>query len=231
MISLANYRLHTPSRKWPFVVLAALGGAAALTCWLSAEPADELSRLLAAFEDYSGTKLVFERNQLPSGDYHEKMAPLSAEERVDAARIALREVHKYPRRYPGALGLTTVGIFESCVSTRADGFRDYDEELKGYRYYGIYNRPCAIAAAYYTDRQLPLTLHHEIFHHVEHVAGRLNQGWPNDRWTNALSGDDAYAALQLTAADLNELERHSSLSATIPTKTPLKTERRRPDIC
>jgi hypothetical protein len=198
------------NRKWLFVAIAGLGCGAAIMFWLTAAPQGEVDRLSAAFQNYSGVKLVFERGELPPGDYHERMMPLSPAGREDAARIAQREVYKYPRRYLGSLGLSTVGIFESCISTRADGFRDYDEELQGYRYYGIYNGSSAIAAAYYTDRQLPLTLHHEIFHHVERVAGEITRGWPDDRWTAALSGKDPYPALKLTPDDLAALERIST---------------------
>jgi len=93
---------------------------------------------------------------------------------------------------------------------RADGYRNYDEELQGYRYYGIYNGSCAIAAAYYTDRQLPLTLHHEIFHHIERVASLADRNCANDRWAGALSGDDLYPSIKLSPANLTELERRSS---------------------
>jgi hypothetical protein len=208
-----------PKRRWfriafslrtLFVVIVGLGAGAVIMYWFTPEPEGEVGRLTAAFQDYSGVKLVFERSELPPGDYHERMAPLSPQEREDAARIALREVHKYPRRYLGRLGLSTVGIFESCISTTADGFRDFDEEIRGYRYYGIYNGSCAIAAAYYSDRQLLLTLHHEMFHHIERVVGDITRGWPDDRWIAALSGEDSYPALKLTSDDLAALERLSS---------------------
>jgi hypothetical protein len=45
----------------------------------SAELGDgaKIHRLTAAFQDYSGAELVFESNQLPPGEYHDKMVPLS----------------------------------------------------------------------------------------------------------------------------------------------------------
>ncbi len=206
----AENRGYRSSQKWLLAATVALAVCSAFTYWLTAGPNDELSRLVAEFRHHSGARLVFERDQLPAGDYHEVMVPLTPEDREDAARIAVHEAHKFPRRYLGRLGLSAVGIFQACASTRGDGFREFDEELQGYRYYGIYNGSNAIAAAYYSDRQLPLTLNHEIFHHIDRVAGLSNRGKLDARWLAALAGTELYPALELKPDALAALEQHSS---------------------
>ena len=105
------------------------------------------------------------------------MPELSPERRLNAAKIACREVQKFPPRYLESIGFKAIGIFDACASKTDDGFHSYDNELKGYRYYGLYNRRDAVVAAYYTDEQLPLTFHHEIFHHID----RVTKGTPD--WT------------------------------------------------
>ncbi|MHB1425007.1 MAG: hypothetical protein ACYC3I_17680 [Gemmataceae bacterium] len=181
-------------------------------------PADEaakesLSQLEKAFTDYSGSHLVFTVKDLPEGAYHDRMTPLNAEGRMRAARIAVREIRKLPPRYLEKMGLKAVGIFAACVSNQGDGFRPYDEPLKGYRFFGIYNGKNALAAAYYSDTQLPGTLHHEIFHHVDatlrgdtkHTANFLR----DERFQAALSGAERYQALRVVEADLTALQKLS----------------------
>ena len=114
-----------------------------------------LAQLRAAFEEYSGARLVFEARDLPPGDYHDAMPSLAEDDQVKAAQIAVREVRKLPPGFLGAVGLKGIGIFQACVSRQGDGFRPYDEKLKGYRYYGIWNGKDGVAAAYYSDQQLP----------------------------------------------------------------------------
>ena len=203
-------------RDWRFwlrtlYVLAALGTIPVLGYLSIWGPiGGEQSRLAANFQRYSGARLVFERSQLPPGEYHEVMTPLSPAGREHAARIAWLEVQKYPRRYLSKLGLSTVGIFDSCVSTRSDGFRDFDEEVQGYWYYGNYNGSNAIVVAFYREQQLARTLHHEIFHHIERIAGLPNPKWANERWAAAISGDELYPPLKLSREDLDALRRLSS---------------------
>lgn len=170
---------------------------------------------VAAFEAYSGARLVFTARELPAGTYYEIMRELPATRRAGAARIALREVKKYPRGYLGAMGLEAVGIFDGLASARGDGFRAFDKSLGGYRYFGLWNGEDALVAAYYSDSQLPLTLHHEFFHHVDATqAGRTDFAktfYADDqRFQRAVSGAQRYPALAISAADLAELARRGS---------------------
>jgi hypothetical protein len=182
----------------------------------SLTPADDgvkesLPQLEKAFSDYSGSYLIFAAKDMPEGVYHDRMLSLNDDGRLRAARIALREIRKLPPRYLEKMGLKAVGIFASCVSNQGDGFRPYDEQLKGYRYFGIYNGKNALAAAYYSDTQLPATLHHEIFHHVDatlHGQTRFTVNFVRDeRFQAAVSGAERYAALHLVEADLAALRK------------------------
>ncbi len=141
------------------------------------------------------------------------MPPLNEEGRLRAARIAVREIHKLPPRYLEKMGLKALGIFAACIANQGDGFRPYDEKLKGYRYFGIYNGKNALVAAYYSDTQLPTTLHHEIFHHVDATLRGETKYTINfvrdDRWQAALSGEERYRALRLIEADLMALRKLS----------------------
>ncbi len=176
--------------------------------------AESVTLLQKAFTDYSGARLVFTATDLPEGAYHDVMPPLDAEGRLRAARIVLREIHKLPPRYLEKMGLKAVGVFAACVSHQGDGFRPYDERLKGYRYFGIYNGKNALAAAYYSDTQLPTTLHHEIFHHVDATRRgetKYTVNFVRDvRFQAALSGEESYRALVLAAADLAALQKISA---------------------
>jgi hypothetical protein len=132
---------------------------------------------------------------------------------VRAGHLALREVHKLPPGFLGAVGVKAIGIFQSCVSKHGDGFRPYDEKLKGYRYYGIWNGKDAVAAAYYSDRQLPLTFHHEIFHHVDGtLRGKTDVAnlHHDEAFRDALSGKSPYPALKIAADDLAALKKAST---------------------
>jgi hypothetical protein len=199
-------------RLSPAVALILLAGVAPV---VSAQetPRESLAHLQKAFASYSGGRLVFAVKDLPEGAYHDVMPSLDEAARLRAARIALREVRKLPPRYLEKLGLQTVGIFAACVSRQGDGFRPYDEDLKGYRYFGIYNGKNALAAAFYSDAQLPMTLHHEIFHHVDatyrgetkHTANFVRDA----RFQAALSGEEPYRAIRIAAADLAALKKLS----------------------
>jgi hypothetical protein len=174
---------------------------------------ESLPQLEKAFRDYSGSRLVFTAKDLPEGTYHDRMPPLNDEGRLRAARIALREIRKLPSRYLEKMGLKAVGIFAACIGNQGDGFRPYDEQLKGYRYFGIYNGKNAMAAAYYSDAQLPTTLHHEIFHHVDATLRGETKFTANfvrdDRFQAAVSGADRYPALRFVEADLTALRKLS----------------------
>jgi hypothetical protein len=175
--------------------------------------AESLAQLQKAFHDYCGARLVFIAGELPEGAYHDSMPALDEPGRMRAARIALREVHKLPPRYLEKMGLQAVGIFAACVSHQGDGFRPYDDELRGYRFFGIYNGKNALAAAYYSDAQLPTTLHHEIFHHVDATLRGETKHTRNftrdDRFQAAIFGEERYVALPIAEADLAALKRLS----------------------
>lgn len=178
----------------------------------SAASAAEASQLLEQFQAYSGARLVFRRGDLPSGSYHDIMVPLSAERQQRAAAICLREVKKYPPGYLGEMGLEAIGVFAACASRRGDGYRPYNKELGGYRYYGIWNGDNGIAAAYYSDGQLPLTFHHEIFHHVDGTRAGVTDAarhFSSDdrRFQSAIDGRQRYAAPAIGSNDLNKLRR------------------------
>jgi hypothetical protein len=191
-------------------LLACLLLVAARPCHAGQPAAETLEQVQAAFRAHSGAQLVFHADQLPRGSYHDRMPSLEIPRRLRAARIALREVHKLPAGYLRSAGLETVGLFAACVSEQGDGFRAYDEDLQGYRYFGIWNGRNALAAAYYSDGQLVTTLHHEIFHQVDAARhGKTDTScFQRDRRLEAaLSGKDCYRAPALTARDLAELRK------------------------
>lgn len=174
---------------------------------------ESLEQLLARFERETGAKLIFEARDLPPGKYHDLMPGLPSDRRRAAAEIACRELRKLPPRYLERVGLHAVGIFASCASKDGDGFRKFDEELGGYRYYGIYNGVDAIAGAYYTDDQLPLTLHHEIFHHVDRLANEVQRKTTqpearSEAVAKILDGRVAYPGLNFKPDDLATIQRH-----------------------
>lgn len=180
----------------PIVVaslLLALAGPAA---------ADELSDLRRAFRDASGAELVFTRADLPRGTWFEQMPELDAADRVAAARLLVGEARHYPAGWLGAIGLTRVGVFAGLASSDGDGFRPWDDDLGGYRYFGLWNGGSAIAAAYYSDQQLPLTFHHEVFHHVDGARGFRDD---DAAFAAAVDGSAPYAGLALGARDLATL--------------------------
>jgi S1-C subfamily serine protease len=180
----------------------------ASTCWAE-NTAASLEKLTSEFERYSGAKLVFEAKQLPPGQYHDSMPSLTAENQLAAARIAVDEIHKLPRGFLARIGMKGVGVFKACVSKTGDGFRPYDEKLKGYRYYGIWNGNNGLAAAYYTDEQLPLTLHHEIFHNVDRACSKEDEEpfTRDERWQEVIEGTNRYPALKISSSDLVALRK------------------------
>ncbi|MDP7250786.1 MAG: serine protease [Planctomycetota bacterium] len=170
-----------------------------------------LEQLVSDFEKHSGAELVFNRSQLPAGSYHDVMPEMSKERKIKAAKILNKEVRKYPSRYFKKIGLKAIGFFEACVSKKGDGFRPYNRLLKGYRYYGIWNGKDALAGAYYTDGQLPLTFHHEVFHHID--ATRLgttnyarNFKTDDPRFKEAVTGRRPYKSPEISDADLRALK-------------------------
>ena len=59
----------------------------------------DTSSLFKAFEDCAGAKLVFDRKDLPPGNYHEKLPVLEAGKKKKAVEILMEEVKKYPPGY------------------------------------------------------------------------------------------------------------------------------------
>jgi len=172
---------------------------------------DRLAELRRDFETYSGGRLVFTEKDLPKGRYHDRMTELPDARKLKAAQVLSQEVRKYPRGFFGKIGLEAIGIFEACISNTGDGFRPYDRQLKGYRYYGIWNGKNAVAGAYYTDGQLPLTFHHEVFHHVDATwLGETDHDAHSSaddlRFKEALSGKKRYPAPKIATADLGALK-------------------------
>ncbi len=202
-----NVRIHR-ARWFTLAFLLALAAPA------TAAP-DELARLRAEFQRRSGAELVFTEDELPAGDWYDRMPVLSASGRLAAARILVAESAKYPPGWLGAIGLRKVGVFAALVSERGDGFRPYDRDHDGYLYYGLWNGADAFAAAYYTDGQLPLTFHHEAFHHVDGTVAGVTAGThfrsDDAGFTAAIDGERGrrYPALRLDATDLAALARRA----------------------
>jgi len=187
--------------------------ALSLLAWFcpSGHAAGTLPGLQKDFEQYSGARLVFNPTELPPGHYYDRMPALTGTGQQRAAEIAFSEVRKLPPGYLGSIGLKTIGIFRACVSKQGDGFRPYDAQLQGYRYYGIWNGSNAIAAASYSDEQLALTLQHEIFHHVDSTLhGRTDaqaNAFQDHRFLQIQQDKQVYKAAAVKAEDLAELQK------------------------
>ena len=192
-------------RKWllaPWAVLLVVAGIGR-----AQESPDDLAQLRAAFQDHSGIELVFEASELPAGVYHDLMVALPTARRAAALKIAAYEARKLPKYFLHEVGIKAIGVFDSCASRQGDGFRPFDKQLGGYRYFGIYNGSDAVAAAYYTDEQLPLTFHHETFHHIDHTTDPAEI--EDRRWAQILAGKNLYPAASIKADDLAALKNVS----------------------
>jgi hypothetical protein len=170
----------------------------------------DLESLLAEFKEYSGAELVFRREELPEGRYHDVLKPLPDSKKAMAATICLEEVRMYPPGYFGEVGLKSVGVFAACASKlTTDRSRPFDKGLGGYRYFGVYNGSDAIAAAFYSDGQLALTFHHEIFHHVDSTVDGETESWQLSSddafYQYAISGIKPYTAPPIASDDLAAL--------------------------
>ena len=195
-----------------FVVGLLLQSTLTLTFDLNAAEPD-LGRLCTEFERYSGAQLVFFRENLPPGKYYDILKPLTDARKAKAAEICVAEVRKFPRGYLRKIGLSTIGVFAACVNKTGDRFHTFDKKLGGYRYLGIYNKSDAIAIAFYGEGQLPLTFHHELFHHVDSTREGITESWQlssdDARHLAAISGIKPRSAPQLSKADLRELRKRS----------------------
>lgn len=189
-------------------IVVTVAGAAAVDAG-AAEP--EWAGMVREFQQYSRARLSFRRADLPPGPYYDVMHPLAEARRAQAAAICLREAKKYPPGYLGDAGLKAIGVFAACVSKTGDGFRPYDAELGGYRYYGAWNGVDGVAAAYYTDGQLALTFHHEIFHHLDatYQGTTAPQHYASDdpHFQAAVSGQERRPAPPIADDDLAALKR------------------------
>lgn len=176
----------------------------------------DLKEISTQFFEYSGTPIVFSDSELPKGNYYDAMPPLSEDAKIEACQILLNEAKKYPKGYLGNIGLKTVGVFAACVSNHNDGYRDYNKEFKGFLYYGLWNRETlSFVAAYYTRGQLPLTFHHEVFHHIDStVNGKtdyVNYFAQDDlRFKKAISGEEPYSKIKLKKEDIALLKTKST---------------------
>ncbi|MCS7468099.1 hypothetical protein NZK35_15715 [Stieleria sp. ICT_E10.1] len=173
-----------------------------------------LDSLLQTFHEYSGATLVFHRDELPPGRYHDVLKPLDERGKALAAAICLQEAKMYPPRYLEEVGLKTIGVFAACASKRtSDRNRPYDKQLGGYRYFGVYNGSDAIAAALYSEGQLALTFHHEIFHHVDSTVDGETAAWQLSSddafYRAAISGSRPYVAPPIAGDDLMALRQRS----------------------
>ena len=171
----------------------------------------QLDQLQSEIQKHIGGKIVFSRQELSEGTYYDALPALSLERQVRAAEIAAKELQKYPSGFFEKLGLKTFGIFEACISNTNDGFHVYDPKYGGYRWYGLYNFDHGAVGAYYSDAQLPLTIHHEIFHaadaHDQGAKGMLHYESDNARFVIANTGQQKYPALSLPPATLADLKK------------------------
>lgn len=185
---------------------------AALSVQLAAAEPD-LETLLGEFKTYSGAELVFTRDDLPQGRYHDVLKPLTTDEsKKAAAAVCIEEARMYPPGFLGEVGLKAVGLFAVCVSKKnSESWRIFDDELGGYRYYGVYNRKDAIASAFYNEGQLAMTFHHELFHHVDSTVDGETDSWQlsgdDAFYQGAISGLRPYAAPQIAGEYLRELRK------------------------
>ncbi len=141
----------------------------------------------AAKVDLGGVPLVFGRDALPEAEWFDIMKPLGADGRREATAILRTQAAMYPRGWLAALGLTAMGVFAGLADETDDGYREFDEDLGGYPYFGVWNGKSALAMAYYTDGQLPLTFHHEVFHHIDAASGSSTDD--DARFAAAIGGD------------------------------------------
>ena len=175
-----------------------------------------IEQLLYSFKRYTGgVKMVFARTDLPKSVHFDKMYQLAASGRRGAAALLLQEAQRFPPEYLGSTGLKKFGVFAALVSSKGDGYRPYDPYYGGYKYYGKSDLTEAVVASFYSDSQLPLTFHHEVFHHIdastgEGADGDERFGSDDPRFADAVSGKDLYPALEISPEDLQALRRASS---------------------
>jgi len=164
---------------------------------------------VGAFEAWTGVRLVFTRAQTPDEVLYATTPELSAARKRRAAEILFAHALQYPRETFTRIGLRTISVFAGCGDPEGDGFRPWVDALDGYRYFGRWHERGAIAACYYDDIQLPLTFHHEVFHHVDAtVTGRTRYRYfvdDDEAFAEAVAGRSRRPALALDRAALEAL--------------------------
>ncbi|MEO1526210.1 MAG: hypothetical protein AAFX06_12290 [Planctomycetota bacterium] len=202
-------------RRW-MIAIVCIGCS---ICATASRAEDRLEALLEEFRDYSGAEIVFQRDDLPPARYHDVLKPLDAAGKIAATKVCLKEGRLYPPKFFAEVGLVKIGIFAACASrTTTDTHRRFDPQLGGYRYFGVYNGRDALAAAHYSDGQLAMTFHHEVFHHVDSTfqgeTGAWNLGSDDAFYRVALSGQRPYSAPPVASADV-ELLRDKCFGITL----------------
>ncbi|MBT9560463.1 MAG: trypsin-like peptidase domain-containing protein [Myxococcales bacterium] len=156
-----------------------------------------------------GTELVHDKARLPDGSWFEIARPVPEARRARVEAILAREAAKYPPGFLAGIGLRAVGVFSGLASTQNDGFHTWDESLGGYLYYGLWNGRDAVMVAWYSDAQVVLTFHHEVFHHIDSVVrGAFQKGaFHSDdaRFARAVSGEEPYEPAVIEPALLKRL--------------------------
>jgi S1-C subfamily serine protease len=207
----AESRLAPLPSSWRFSFLEHAPRLTAIATSADVALKDKVTDLQDRIQKHIAGKVVFSRQELSEGDYYDKLPLLPLDRQVKAAEIALREVQKYPAGFFEKIGLKTLGIFEACISNTNDGYHEYDSRYGGYRWYGIYNFNQGAVGAYYSDAQLPLTIHHEIFHavdaHLNGVKGMQYYESDNDPFYRATSGQALYPGLSLPVHILSDLKK------------------------
>lgn len=197
--------------SFPFSFLRSAASIATIT---TPTQDQQIASLQKQFKDHSGAALVFVERELAPGKYYDKLPTLEKALQIKAAEIAVREVKKYPPGLLKELDLKTFGIFAACISLDNDGFHAFDNRFGGYRWYGLYNMEHGVVGAFYTEAQLPLTIHHEIFHVVDNNLRGVRdfpKHYEGDdaAFSQALRGERPYAALEVSAADLQALKQRA----------------------
>lgn len=164
---------------------------------------------IAAFEAWTGARLVFTRAQTPDEVLYATTPELSEGRKRRAAELLYAHALHYPRETFARIGLRTVSVFAGCGDPEGDGFRPWVEALGGYRYFGRWHERGAVAACYYDDVQLPLTFHHEVFHHIDAtVTGRTRYRYfidDDEAFADAVAGRARRPGLALDRATLDAL--------------------------
>ncbi len=193
------------------------GPGSAPAAWSGFQSAPQATDLGAAseqaFEARTGVSLVWAREELPEDVPYATTPTEPPAARKSASAVLAREALKYPPGLLGAIGIHKIGVFAGCGDPDGDGFRPWVDALGGYRYFGRWDPSGHIVACHYSDDQLALTFHHEVFHHIDAVVrGRLaarHSSEDDARWTGVVAtpARKAYAAIALSPASRAAIER------------------------